>query len=131
MRCGAKRIGHGVRSIEDLKLVSELVELAQEGMVLEICPTSNLQTNAVENIYEVIQELDKKGVRFGINTDNDTVSNINIIEEYINLLANTDYTIEDLKRININSISGAFISPNEKKELKDKFKECKQSELQK
>lgn len=131
MKCGAKRIGHGVRSIEDLKLVSELVELAQEGMVLEICPTSNLQTNAVENIYEVIQELDKKGVRFGINTDNDTVSNINIIEEYINLLANTDYTIEDLKRININSISGAFISPNEKKELKDKFKECKQSELQK
>ena len=131
MRCGAKRIGHGVRSIEDLKLVSELAELAQEGMVLEICPTSNLQTNAVANIYEVIQELDKKGVRFGINTDNDTVSNVNIIEEYINLLENTDYTIEDLKRININAISGAFISPNEKAELKAKIMDYKESELQK
>ena len=128
MKCGAKRIGHGVRSIEDLRLVAEL---AQKEITLEICPTSNLQTNAINNIYEVIQELDKKGVRFGINTDNDTVSNVNIIEEYINLLENTDYTIEDLKRININAISGAFISPNEKAKLKAKIMDYKESELQK
>ena len=40
---GAKRIGHGVRCLEDPHLVGEL---AQEGIILEVCPTSNLQTRA-------------------------------------------------------------------------------------
>ena len=53
------------------------------------------------------------------------------VYDFANILENTDYTIEDLKRININAISGAFISPNEKAELKSKIMDYKESDLQK
>lgn len=115
MKCGATRIGHGIRSIEDLKLVAEL---AQKGMILEICPTSNLQTVAIQDVYKVIEELYKKGVKITINTDNDTVSNINLIEEYEKLLENTNLTIEDLRQMNINAIDGAFITLQKKAAFK-------------
>lgn len=100
-------------------------------MVLEICPTSNLQTVAIQDVYKVIGELYKKGVKITINTDNDTVSNINLIEEYEKLLENTNLTIEDLRQMNINAIDGAFISPNQKAKLKSKIVDYKEKDLQK
>lgn len=106
MKCGASRIGHGIRSIEDLELVAELA--AQKGMVLEICPTSNIQTNAIKEVYKVIEELYRKGVKIVINTDNNTVSNINLVEEYKRLLENTKLTIKDLIKMNIYGRDGAF-----------------------
>jgi len=115
---GAKRIGHGVRCLEDPKLVGDII---QREIVLEICPTSNLQTNAVENIYETIEELDKKGVKYTINTDNNTVSNTNIVAENKNLIDNTNFTIKKLAKPNINAIDGAFITPQKKAELKAKM----------
>lgn len=96
-------------------------ELAQKGIILEICPTSNLQTNAVQDIYRVIEELYKRGVKITINTDNNTVSNTNIVEEYKNVLENTNLNIEDLIKMNINALSGAFISPQKKAELISKI----------
>ena len=115
MKCGAIRIGHGIRAIEDLKLIAELV---QKGIVLEICPTSNLQTDAIKEVYKVIEELYRKGIKITINTDNNSVSNINIIEEYNKLLENTNLTIEDLRQMNINAIDGAFITPQKRAEYK-------------
>lgn len=114
----AERIGHGVRCLDDPTLVGEL---AQKGIILEICPTSNLQTNAVQDIYRVIEELYKRGVKITINTDNNTVSNTNIVEEYKNVLENTNLNIEDLIKMNINALSGAFISPQKKAELISKI----------
>lgn len=96
-------------------------ELAQKGIILEICPTSNLQTNAVQDIYRVIEELYKRGVKITINTDNNTVSNTNIVEEYKNVLENTNLNIEDLIKMNINALSGAFVSPQKRAELKARF----------
>lgn len=115
MKCGAIRIGHGIRTIEDLKLVGELV---QKGMVLEICPTSNLQTNAIKEVYKVIEELYRKGAKVVINTDNNTVSNINLLEEYKKLLENTNLTIKDLIQMNIYGIDGAIETPQKKAKYK-------------
>src|SRR3990172_4456128 len=63
------RIGHGVRSVEDEKL---LAKLADNGTVLEICPSSNIHTGVVENIEafkEIFIKLKKYNVPFTINTD--------------------------------------------------------------
>lgn len=125
---GAKRIGHGVRCLEDTQLVGEL---AQREIPLEVCPISNLQTKAVENVYKVIEELYKRGVKITINTDNNTVSNTNIVEEYKNVLENTDLTIEDLRQMNINAIRGAFITPQRKAELIGKIKTNEDKTIQK
>ena len=114
---GAKRIGHGVRCLEDSNLVGELI---QKEIPLEICPISNLQTKATGEKHP-IEELYRAGLKTTISPDNDTVSNTNIIEEYKYVLENTNLTTEDLRNMNINAIRGAFISPQKKAELISKI----------
>lgn len=115
IKYGAKRIGHGIQAIKDLKIIEEL---KKNNIVLEICPTSNFQTNAVDK-YEnhPIKKLYDFGVRITINTDNRTVSNITLSEEYNKLANNFNFTIQDFKSININAINSSFLDENEKKQL--------------
>ena len=108
-----------------MKLVGEL---AQKGIPLEVCPISNLQTKATGEPHP-IEELYKKGINVTVSTDNNTVSNTNILEEYRYILENTNLGIKDLIQMNINAISQAFISPQKRAELKARFnKEVKDIE---
>ena len=118
---GAKRIGHGIRSIEDKKLLCELVE---KQIPLEICPTSNLQTQAVAGEYP-IEELYRKGICTTISTDNDTVSNTNILEEYDWILKNTGLVADDLIQMNINATRNIFGTPQQKANLVSKINNYK------
>ncbi len=69
---GALRIGHGVRAIEDERLMEELV---RRGTVLEMCPTSNLQTKAVGRLSDYpLREYLRRGIKVTVNSDNMTVS---------------------------------------------------------
>lgn len=64
-----ERIGHGIRAAQDEKVMDLLRE---RGVVLEICPSSNLATRAVaslEELKEILQRFWARGVRFTINTD--------------------------------------------------------------
>lgn len=116
---GAKRIGHGIRSIEDEETVKKLVE---NNIYLEICPDSNLDTLAVSSILEhPIKKLDKAGVLVTISTDNRTVSETSLENEYRLVSESFGYTEDDFIRFNINAIEAAFISDEEKKELKNKL----------
>ena len=114
---GTKRIGHGIKSTnEQLELIKE------KDILLEVCPTSNIDTKAFNNYNEHnIYDLYKEGVNISINTDNMTVSNIDLNKEYKKLLDNFNFTIEDLININKNAIKYAFISEEEKKELLNKY----------
>ncbi len=118
---GAKRIGHGVRCLEDDNLVSELI---RREIPLEVCPISNLQTKATGEKHP-IEELYRKGIKVTINPDNDTVSNTNIVEEYKWVLENTNLTVKDIIAMNEYAIRGAFIPPTKKAELIAKINEYK------
>lgn len=76
---GAVRIGHGVRCLEDQVLVRRL---AKDGIPLELCPTSNMNTKIFKNIkdYPILKLLDE-GIKITINTDNMTVSNTTVRNE--------------------------------------------------
>lgn len=76
---GAKRIGHGVAAAKDEAL---LERIKREGIVLEVCPTSNVQTSAVSSIerHPVARFLDE-GLRLAICSDNMTVSNTDVKKE--------------------------------------------------
>lgn len=115
---GAKRIGHGIRAVEDKALQQLLIH---NDILLEVCVTSNYQTGAVKGKHP-IKELYKTGVKVSINTDNDTVSNTDINKEYNIILQNTDMTIKDLENCNINSISFIFANDTIKKKLQKIFK---------
>lgn len=109
------RIGHGIRCIEDDNLVKKL---KKENITLEICPISNIQTNAVVDIkHHPIYKLYKNGVRVTVNTDNRTVSNTNLYKEYELLLNNFDFSIDDFVTMNKYAIAASFISDEEKEKL--------------
>ena len=119
---GATRIGHGIRSIEDPALVELLKE---KNVLLEVCPTSNIQTNVVDNINNhPIRDL-YKNVLVSVNTDNRTVSNTTLTKEY-NLLKTVNFTEEDFIKMNIDAINKAFISEEEKGELIRKYNSLKE-----
>ena len=103
---GAKRIGHGVRCIEDEEVINILKE---KEIILEVCPTSNLQTKAVPEPHP-IEKLYNAGLKVTLSPDNSTVSNISIVEEYENVLKTTSLSINDLEQMNIYALEGAFIS---------------------
>lgn len=118
---GTKRIGHGVRAIEDEGLVEKIIK---KGITLEVCPTSNIQT-CICNDYasHPIVKLYKAGVKTTINTDNMTVSNTTLEKEYTSLIESTDLKYEDLVEMNINSVNAAFITAEEKNVLINKIKQ--------
>ena len=113
LNLGVTRIGHGIKSNdEQLKIIKE------NNVLLEICPTSNVDTrNVIEYSRHNIYDLYKKGISISINTDNMTVSEITLNKEYEKLIDNFGFTKDELIEINKNSIKYAFISENEKAEL--------------
>ena len=111
-----KRIGHGVRCIEDNEVLNFIKE---NNITLEVCPTSNIQTNIFENYYDhPIKKLYDMDILVTVNVDNMTVSNINLTQEYEKLVQNFNFTLKDLKKMNINAINVAFLSD----ELKEKYR---------
>lgn len=112
---GAKRIGHGIRSIEDEETLKLLVD---KNIFLEVCLDSNLDTKAVNSIGEhPIKRLVDAGVKVTINTDNRTVSETSLEHEYDLLRNNFGFTDKDILQFNLNAIEAAFISDEEKELL--------------
>jgi adenosine deaminase len=110
------RIGHGVRSIEDPKLVEHLRD---RGIHLEVCPTSNLQTGISRDYAEhAVDALYRAGVPLSINTDTRTITNITLTEEYRNLEVHFGWTDEDLTACNEAAIEAAFIDKSLKATLR-------------
>lgn len=117
---GAKRIGHGIHSNGSLETQ---VKLKEKKVLLEMCPTSNVQTNAISTYDKhPIQYYLDHGIRICVNTDNKTVSDISLNEEYMKLHKTFGFTIEDFKTMNIYAAEGAFLTWDEKEELKELLK---------
>lgn len=117
---GATRIGHGVRSIESEECLRLLKE---KNILLEVCPTSNVQTNICSNIKShPIKKIIDYGISVSINTDNRTVSNTSLNNEYELLTSSFNFSEEDFNRMNKDAIRHAFISDVEKQELINKIR---------
>ena len=108
---GAERIGHGVRSIEDQRLVAHLAEHA---IPLEICPTSNLRTGLYSSYGEhPVRALYEAGVPISINTDDPSFFGTTLVSEYEHLLRN-GFLEEDILVLLRNGFRHAFLPRNEK-----------------
>lgn len=113
---GAKRLGHGIRCIEDEKV---LKRIKNSNVMLEICPTSNVQTNVVSSYDKhPLYKFYKEGVKISINTDNRTVSNVTLSDEYRKLGEIFNFTIEDFMKINRDAINYTFTTAKEKEEIR-------------
>ena len=103
---GAERIGHGV-FIKDCPEAYTIVKDRQ--VVLEMCPTSNVQTKAVRDYREhPIYLFHKDGIKVTINTDNRTVSDTTMTKEC--QIVNSEFNLseEDYRQIYVNSVEASF-----------------------
>lgn len=118
---GAKRIGHGIAMWHD----RELIKLcAGRRIGVEMCPTSNLQTKAIDRAGFArypFREFFDAGVPVSVNTDNRTVSGVTLTHEY-QMIAGTFLLNErDIKRLYMDSVETSFASEDVKQELISKW----------
>jgi len=100
------RIGHGVRSVEDVHLLSFLKE---NNIHLEICPTSNIQVNVFDKIEDhAADKIFHAGVSMSINTDARTISNVTLAAEYRLLERIFNWKKEHFRKCNIEAIAHSF-----------------------
>lgn len=117
----ATRIGHGIAAIKDPRVMELLKE---KNIFLEMCPTSNLQTKAVNSIENYpIKTYLKEGIGVTVNTDNTTVSNTSLYKEYMLLIDKLDFTIEEILKLIDNGVEAAYISKEEKVALRNIIKD--------
>lgn len=111
----ARRIGHGIRSVEDPALVRRL---ASEQIGLEVCLTSNLQTgNAASYQAHPFLKLREAGVLVTVNTDDPTVSGIDLHHEWKAARAEYNLTKAEEKKLLRNSAALAFCDDTERTNL--------------
>src|SRR6266498_3650868 len=116
--CGADRLGHGVRIIDDITLLEDgRVELGRlaayirdKRIPLEMCPTSNVQTGAAKSIAgHPIGLLRRQYFRVTVNTDNRLMSDCSMTSEMAALVDAFGYGWADLQWLSVNAMKSAFI----------------------
>lgn len=104
---GPRRIGHGVRSIEDPSLVRYLV---QERIHLEVCPTSNLQTNIFSSLTaHSLRALYQQGVSVSVSTDARMITPVTLSSEYHHLSEAFGWGQTEFLACNLQALEAAFI----------------------
>lgn len=132
--CGAHRIGHGVRLVEDMALAGDpsggsgvvagkrVVKLGalatyirDKRIPLEVCPSSNVDTGAVPTLAEhPIGHFIAQHFRVTVNTDNRLMSNVTLSEEFRRLSATLRLSLADVERLTINAMKSAFVGYDER-----------------
>ena len=117
--CGAERLGHGVRIIDDIRAtpaaggppsLGRLASYVRDRRIpLEMCPTSNVQTGAARSIKEhpigLLRELQ---FRVTVNTDNRLMSGVTLSSEFHALTEAFGYGWGDIEWLTINAMKSAF-----------------------
>lgn len=127
----AQRLGHGVRIAEDITVefdddgssdspvgMATLGQVAawvrDRGVPLEVCPSSNLQTGAIEAFGKDIAShpidlLYQLGFNITVNTDNRLMSGVTLTDEFELLVETFDYDLDDLLELTLNAVEAAFL----------------------
>jgi adenosine deaminase len=121
--CGADRLGHGVRIIDDVTVgpsgepaLGRLAAYVRDKRIpLEMCPTSNVMTGAVKSIEDhPIGLLRRLYFRVTINTDNRLMSGTSMTKEFVQLAGAFDYDLADFQWFTVNAMKSAFIPFDER-----------------
>jgi adenosine deaminase len=126
--CGAERLGHGVRIIDDIDFSGDKPKLGplasyvrDRRIPLELCPTSNLQTGAAKTYSEhPIGMLAKLRFRVTLNTDNRLMSRTSMSNEMSECVKSFGWKFVDLQRVTVNALKSSFIPFEERLEIIEK-----------
>lgn len=117
--CGAERIGHGVRAVDDPSLVEEL---RASQIPLEICPTSNLCLGVAPDLAShPFDSLYRAGLAVSVNSDDPAFFNTNLTREYLHLHQTFGYTPAQLAGLSLAAVRQSFLPEAEKTALEESF----------
>jgi adenosine deaminase len=116
--CGAERLGHGVRIVDDIdpgsglgseKLGRLATYIRDRRIPLELCPTSNVNTGVVPSIADhPIGMLRRLRFRVTVNTDNRLMSNTSMTKEMQKLAEAFDWGLDDFEWLTVNAMKSSF-----------------------
>lgn len=115
--CGAERLGHGVRIVDDIDLSGDAPTLGRlaafvrdRRIPLEMCPSSNVQTGAAESVAaHPITMLKELRFRVTLNTDNRLMSDTSMSWEMQQLVDEAGWNLDDLRWVTVNAMKSAFL----------------------
>jgi adenosine deaminase len=112
---GAERIGHGIRVLED----PQAVELARkQNIPFEVCISSNYQSGAVSTLSEhPLHDMLQAGLYVTINTDDPSISQIELSDEYRLACESLGLTLEELSERVICAAQASFLPETERQRL--------------
>jgi adenosine deaminase len=116
-----ERIAHGPRAIDDPGLCAELIA---RGVTLDLCPTSNWQAGSVPSIAaHPLARLHRMGVSVTLSSDDTTVSDILLTDEYERAITEIGLTLEELWAIDRNALDVAFAEPADMEPVRAAFRD--------
>lgn len=127
--CGAERLGHGIRLIEDMTVrggrVVRLGSIAEtvrsRGICLEVTPSSNLHTRACPSLEEhPIGLLHRAGFAVTVNTDNRLMSATSMTDEYAVVVDYHGFAIDDLRTVALRAVDAAFCDDHTRLEVRER-----------
>ena len=127
--CGAERLGHGVRIMDDIAVAPRSGEVKlgplaayvrDRRIPLEMCPSSNVQTGAASSIAaHPLRLLRQLRFRVTVNTDNRLMSQVSLSSEFALLSSEFGYGWRDIEWLTLNAMKSAFIGFDERIRLID------------
>jgi adenosine deaminase len=110
------RIAHGIRAREDAALMAYL---KNSGLPLDVCPTSNVRTGAVESMADhPAADFLRRGLKISLGTDDPTLFGTDLASEYEALVTTFGLTAGEVRTLLLNGIDAAWCGPAEKSRLR-------------
>lgn len=124
-KCGADRIGHGIRIIDDIQVTNgtisgfgRVASLVRDRQIpLEICPTSNLHTLGIAAEDHPLGLLNRAGFNISLNTDNRLMSRITLTDEFAFAVTHHGFTRADLRRTTLAALNAGFVDYDVRRDL--------------
>ncbi|MGO1978605.1 adenosine deaminase [Brachybacterium tyrofermentans] len=121
--CGAQRIGHGVRLIEDIdgqELGPVAARVHREQICLEVCPSSNLQTSDTTVVARhAVGPLHDLGFALALSSDNRLMSRTSTSREMTLVTEAFDWTLEDLEQVALTGLEAGFAPEPHRRALRE------------
>ena len=127
--CGAERLGHGVRLVEDLTVREGRVvgmgavaaQVHARGIPLEVCPSSNLHTGTFPSVEQhPVGLLHRAGFAVTLNPDNRLMSGTSMTAEFALVMEHHGFSVGDLRTVTLRAVEGAFCDPGTRGEVRER-----------
>jgi len=114
-----ERIGHGVTACRDPELIDYLHE---RDITIEMCPTSNLRTGVVPSLQKhPIRTFFDKRIKVTVNTDDPSMFNTDMNNEYLQLHRQLNFTVSELFKLTLDALDSSFLPETQKAQMHESF----------